>query len=109
MRDGRPVIVPVDIETEILFQRVCEQVEAGLGAVRQDLPVGEVAGTVAGLAATVVLRALRVMSARQLAVLLAEPANRHEQHVIREPPPYTGTEIADVAKVTIVQDRIEES
>jgi hypothetical protein len=91
----RPVIIPVDTEKEILYQQVCERVRGVLGAVRQDLTVGETIDTVAGLATTAVLRALRVMSARQLAVLLAEPANRHERLVIHEPPRYDDTEIGN--------------
>ena len=42
----------------------------------------------ASLAAIGVIRRLRVLSGRQVAVLLADEPNRHEVRVIHEPPKY---------------------
>lgn len=92
MTDERPEIVPVDTEREILFSRLIDSLSPA--SLRPDLTVAEGWHTIAGMAVTGVLRRLRVMSARQLAVLLGDEANRHEGWVIHEPPRYTDEEIA---------------
>jgi hypothetical protein len=87
-----PDILPVDIEREILFSRLIDALSPGKRALRPDLTVAEGWDTIAAMAVTGVLRRLRVMSARQLAVLLADEANRGEHWVIREPPHYSEAE-----------------
>lgn len=95
MSSERPEILPVETEREVLFQRLIDALDAGKHGLRPDLTVAEGWDTIAAMAVTGVLRHLRVMSARQLAVLLAQEANRGVHYVIHEPPRYTGEEIAD--------------
>lgn len=92
---ARPEIVSVETEREILHSRLIDAMRPGQLALRQDLTVAEGWPAIAGMAVTGVLRALRVMSARQLAVLLADEANRGSGYVIHEPPHYSPEEIAD--------------
>jgi hypothetical protein len=89
-------IVDTETETEILFQQVCASVRVGLRGLRQELTVKEASDAIAAMAVTGVLERMRVMSGRQLAVLLAREANRHAGYVIHEPPRYSADEIADV-------------
>lgn len=92
---GRLQILDPAAEREILRARVHARVVRSLAhALRPDTTVGDGAGAIAAMAATSVLSALRVMSGRQLAVLLAAGADRHASYVIREPPRYTEAEIA---------------
>ncbi len=93
--DARPEILPMETEREILFQRLIDAMSAGKHALRPDLTVAEGWEAIAAMAVTGVLRRLRVMSARQLAVLLAQEANGGEAWVIEEPPHYTAREIDD--------------
>lgn len=94
--DERPVILDVETEREVLFQRLCARVERGLRITLQPgLTVADGSVAMAGTAATEVLAALRVLSARQLAVLLAQEANSGRHHVIHEPPRYTAEETED--------------
>src|ERR1035441_5944119 len=69
--------------------------QAALHPLNPDLTVAGGWHIIAGTAVVGVLRQLQVMSARQLAVLLADEANRHEGWVIHEPPRYTAEEIDD--------------
>lgn len=94
MSSDTPEILSTDAEREILVSRLEDAVER---AWRNHLVPG-ISGEPGGFAlsstaVTAVLRGLRVMSARQVAVLLAAEANRHEEHVVREPPRYTAQEI----------------
>lgn len=83
-------------EHEILFQRLVDYVTRNLRyGVRPELAAGGDLRAIVAMAATGVLHHLRVMSARQAAVLLAREANRHEGWVIREPPQYSADEIED--------------
>jgi hypothetical protein len=93
---GRPEILDTGTEKELLYSRARNQVLIGLSAVRQDITVADAADAIAGMAVTGVLSALRTMSGRQLAVLLAQEANRHAGYVIHEPPRYPPEEIAEV-------------
>lgn len=93
---GHPQIIAVEAEQEILYQRACAGVRAGLRAVRQELAVAEATDMIAAMAVTGVLDVLRGLSARQLAVLLAREADHRAARVIHEPPRYTAGEIADV-------------
>lgn len=95
MSDPTPEILPLETEREILFNYLIDAMRGGKLALRQDLTVAEGWETIAGMAVTGVLRRLRVMSARQLAVLLAAEANGGEGWVIHEPPRYTAAEIAE--------------
>lgn len=92
--DGRrPEIVSTEAEQEILFARLCDAMAGALRrAVRPGVTVGGDADEIAAAAVTEVLRSLRVMSARQVAVLLAQEANRGSVYVIHEPPRYTADE-----------------
>lgn len=76
---GSVTAVDQDEEREQLHEALITAVETGFSAVSgmEDIEEG-VRDTAASMAATCVIRRLRVMSARQLAVLLAEEPNRHE-------------------------------
>jgi hypothetical protein len=93
--DARPEILDIATEQEILFRRLIDAMAPGKLALRPDLTVAEGWDAIAAMAVTGVLRRLRVMSARQLAVVLAYEANRGEGWVIREPPHYSAEEIED--------------
>ena len=94
---ARPEILSLEDEREILFSRVCDQARIALSAVRPDLTVAEAQDVTASLATAGALQALRVMSARQLAVLLAKEADPHVRSEIREPPHYSAEEIGNVS------------
>ena len=91
--EPRPEILPVETEREILFGRLVSSLSST--SLNPDLTVAGGWHIIAGTAVAGVLRQLQVMSARQLAVLLADEANRHEGWVIQEPPRYTAEEIDD--------------
>jgi hypothetical protein len=93
--DARPEILPIDTEGQILFTRLVDALGPGKLALRQDLTVAEGWDAIAAMAVTGVIRRLRVMSGRQLAVLLADEANGGEGWLIREPPHYSADEIED--------------
>jgi hypothetical protein len=93
--DARPEILPVDTEREILYGYLIDAMRAGKLALRPDLTVAEGWHTIADVAARGVLHRLRVMSARQLAVLLATEANGGEGWLVRESPHYSAGEIED--------------
>jgi len=87
--EGPVEIIGTEAERDILYEQACDRVERLLlSALAPEVTVGEGAPLIASMAVTAVLRRLRVMSARQMAVLLGEEANRHERHVIHEPPRY---------------------
>jgi hypothetical protein len=67
------------------------------GMLRPELTVGSDADVITSMVLTGLLHKLRVMSARQLAVLLAAEANRGVGYVIHEPPHYTADEIGNVS------------
>ena len=94
-QDERPEILDLDTEREILFGVLIDAMSAGKLALRPDLTVAEGWETIAAMAVTGVLRRLRVMSARQMAVLLSREANGSEGWTIHEPPRYSEAEIAD--------------
>ena len=79
--DSRAVI-GIDDEREILYDQLCDAVESAFAHHKDGKGYPEAA-------VTAILRRLRVMSARQVAVLLAQEANRHERWVIHEPPDYS--------------------
>jgi len=88
--DASPEILPMETEQEVLYSRLVDALGAEELALRPELTVADAWDcAVAPMAVTRVLRALRVMSARQVAVLLAQEANRHSHYVIREPPHYS--------------------
>lgn len=89
MSDGTPEILGTDAEREVLISRLENAVE---GAWRSRLRPGGEPFDLATTAVTAVLRSLRVLSARQLAVFLAGEANRHQEVTIHEPPRYTAGE-----------------
>lgn len=93
--DVRPEILDVATEREILFNRLIAAMAGGKRALRPDLTVAEGWDAIAAMAVTGVLRRLRVMSGRQLAVLLGQEANGGEGWVIEEPPRYSADEIED--------------
>lgn len=96
--DASPGILDTETEQEILYQRLVDYVERGLGnAMRPGLTVSDGAGAIAAMAVTGVLWRLRVMSGRQLAVVLAGEANRGEGWTVQEPPRYTAEETGDVS------------
>jgi hypothetical protein len=66
-------------------------------SIQPDATVSENDEAIAAMAVTVVLHRLRVMSARQVAVLLSTTANRHESWHLFEPPRYTAEEIEDAS------------
>jgi hypothetical protein len=92
----RPEILPVGTEQEILFHRACARARTSLNALKRDRAMDddEIDGITEAVARGV-LAALRVMSGRQVAILLAQEASRHAEHVIREPPRYSAEEVAD--------------
>lgn len=91
-------IVEVDTEREIIYQELCDEIAQILSrTLNPDLTIGEDARPIASMAVTGVLRSLRVLSGRRLAVLLADRANRHEGWVIREPARYTPEQIENVS------------
>jgi hypothetical protein len=91
----RPEIVSTDDEREILFGRLCASTARSLRlGLRPEITVGGGPGSIAEAAVTGLLRRLRVMSARQLAVLLGTEADRGRACVIEEPPRYTAQELA---------------
>ena len=93
----QPEITDTGTEKEILYQRVCEQVRQTLTyAVQQEITVAEGKSVIAAMAVTAVLARLRVMSGRQVAVLLAQEADRHAGYEIHEPPRYSASEIENV-------------
>ncbi len=96
MSGERPEILSMEDEREILFGCLIDAMSAGKFGLRPDLTVAEGWETIAAMAVTGVLRRLRVMSARQMAVLLAREANGGEGWTIHEPPRYTDEEIAGV-------------
>jgi hypothetical protein len=75
-------------EWALLYDQLVDAVDRGFGALR-DPPDEEAAQHMADLAVAGVLRRLRVMSARQLAVVLAAEANRGEVRLVCEPSDYT--------------------
>jgi hypothetical protein len=90
-----PEILALEDEREILFSRLISSISGPLRhALEPGLTVADGAEAITAMAVTAVVHRLRVLSARQLAVLLAAEANRHEHQVIREPPHYTAEEIA---------------
>ena len=89
-----PEILDADTEREILISRLADRVEH---AWRAQLRPGAEPFDLSATAVTAMVGALRVLSTRQLAVLLAGEANRHEEHVIHEPPQYTAGEIEDAS------------
>lgn len=92
--DTSPEILSVEAEREILFQHLVAGITGPLRcSLKPGLTVEEGAETITAMAVTGVLHRLRVMSARQMSVLLGMEANRHEHWVIREPPHYTAEEI----------------
>ncbi len=97
MDSERPEILPVDTEREILLGRLIDAMAPGRLGLSEDLAeaMAEEWDVVAGAVIHEALRRLRVMSARQLAVLLAAEADRHRRYVVEEPPRYTDGEIAD--------------
>lgn len=97
MSSDTPEILSTDTERGILTGRLEDAVERTWRiGVRSDLlPAKEQAFALSCVAVTAVLRALRVLSARQLAVLLAAEADRGRETVIHEPPRYTAQEIED--------------
>jgi hypothetical protein len=92
--DGSPEILATGTEREILTGRLEYAIER---AWRQQLVPGAGEFALSSTAVTAVLRALRLMSARQFAVLLAAEADRKARCVIREPPRYTAGEIGDAS------------
>jgi hypothetical protein len=93
----RPEILSLEDEREILFSRVCGQARIALSGMRPDLTVAEAQDVTASLATAGALQALRVMSARQLAVLLAKEAGPGVRSEIREPPHYPAEETGNVS------------
>jgi hypothetical protein len=94
---ARPEVLNLETERELLQQRLAGEVAQILPlALKPELTVGENADAIASMAVTGVLRYLRVMSARQVAVLLAQEANVHVGYVIHEPPRYSAEEIGNV-------------
>lgn len=91
----RPGIVSTDDEREILFGRLCASTARSLRlGMRPEVDAGGDPDGIAEVAVTGLLRRLRVMSARQLAVLLGTEADRGRACVIEEPPRYTAQELA---------------
>ena len=85
-------------EREILVSRLEYAVEHVWRELLTSGPGGEPGEfALSSTAVPAVLRAMRVMSARQLAVLLADEADRKAATVIEEPPRYTAEEIANVS------------
>ena len=93
---SRPEILETADEKEILFDIAIQQVKIGLSAIRQELTVAEAAGTIAATAVAGVLSALRNMSGRQMAVLIAQQASTGVHYTIHEPPHYTAEQIEGV-------------
>lgn len=88
-------IVSTDVESEILYERARSVVEYGLrSGLGPRATVKDDAVVIATTALVNLLRWLRTLSARQLAVLLADEANRGLICVIHEPPEYTAAEMA---------------
>lgn len=88
-------IVSTDVEQQILYERACSVIEYGLlSGLAPEATVKDDALPIASSAVANILRWLRTLSARQLAVLLADEANRGLICVIREPPEYTAAEMA---------------
>lgn len=97
MNDQRPEIADMDQEKQILMDRLIENISGPLRhMLKPGLTVGEDAEVIVGSVIVGALHHLRVMSARQMAVLLAAEANRHEGWTIHEPPHYTKEEIEGV-------------
>lgn len=79
-----------DEEVEVLRDQLAHSVAVGIGhglAVAAKLTEDEVYA-IAFAATEGVIRRLRVMSGRQLGVVLEDRPNRHERRVIHEPPQY---------------------
>lgn len=91
-----PVILDADTEREILFQRLVSEISrVGRHGLNTEMTVGDGLEAVTAMVVTGALRYLRVMSARQLAVLLGTEADHRSGWVIREPPRYTAEETDD--------------
>jgi hypothetical protein len=95
--NGRPPILDTETERELLYHRLVDHVSAILpNALRPELTVGADADAITAMVLTGPLRNLRVLSARQLAVLLAAEANPGVGYEIHEPPRYGEAEIENV-------------
>jgi hypothetical protein len=90
----RPVILDGDTEREVLFQRLVSEISrVGRHGLNLEMTVGDGLEAVTAMVVTGALRYLRVMSARQLGVLLGTPADHRSGWLVREPPRYTAEEI----------------
>jgi hypothetical protein len=83
-----------DDEVEILRDALADAVKVGLRhglRCTAELPDDEL-DQIAAFAVVGVIRRLRVMSGRQLGVVMEDRPNRHEGWVIHEPPQYVTEE-----------------
>ena len=99
--EDRPEILGMSAEREILISQLGLAIErAWRRRVRPDLVPGEEqAFALSSTAVTAVLMTLPLLSARQLAILLADAdeADRKNPRVICEPPHYSADEIENVS------------
>lgn len=90
------MILDADTEREILFQRLVSEISrVGRHGLNTEMTVADGLEAVTAMVVTGTLRYLRVMSARQLGVLLGTEADHRSGWVIREPPRYTAEETDD--------------
>jgi hypothetical protein len=76
-------------EYDLLRGLLTESVERGLRQTRRtEFMSDEQVYAVAQITVSSMIRRLRVLSARQLGVILEDRPNRHESWVIHEPPKY---------------------
>ena len=86
-------ILDLDDERETLYDLLIDRVSGpARHALNPDLTVRDNMEVITAMVLTGVLHHLRVLSARQLGVLLGAEANRHEGWTIHEPPQYTDAE-----------------